>query len=94
MFSTTKLRRGMIPKDKEGGVLNLEPWGKIHVSPLFFSPSLVSSNHHLNRSIVSWGIYFLAGKPQCSRLHSLHDMPFGLRMVCPLSRSGAVHFPS
>ena len=28
MFTATKLRRGMIPKDKERGMLNLESWGK------------------------------------------------------------------
>ena len=93
MFSATKLRRGMIPKDKEGGVLNLEPWGKIHVSPLFCSPSHVSSNHHLSYSVVSWGSCWLAGKPLLHpRLLSLHDMPFGLRMVCPLSWSWVCSF--
>ena len=43
--------------------MNLEPWGKRHVSPsyLFCSFSLVSSNHHLHCSIVQLGHLF-AGK--------------------------------
>ena len=28
MFAATKLRRGMIPKDKERGMWNIESWGK------------------------------------------------------------------
>jgi len=85
MFTTTKLRMGMIPKDKEGECWTLSHGGKSHVSPLFCSPSFVSSNHHLSYSIVSWGSYWLARKPLLRpRLHSLYDAPFGLRMVCPL----------
>ena len=40
-------------------MLNLDPWGKSHVSPLvlFCSPSLVSSNYHFNVLLISWGIY-------------------------------------
>ena len=39
MFATTKLRRGMIPKDKERGMWNIESRGKNYVSP----PPLVIS---------------------------------------------------
>ena len=82
MFSATKLRRGMIPKDKEARMLNLEPWGKGHVSPLFCSPSLVSSNHHLSYSIVSWGSCWLAGKPL------LHPHLLSLSTTCLLVADG------
>ena len=77
-----------------GGLINLDSVGKSMCHHSFCSPSLVSSNHHLNCFVVIWGIYLLAGKPLRSRLHSLHDVPFGLRMVFSLSRSGAFHFPS
>ena len=42
MFATTKLRRGMISKGYERGMLNIESWGKSHVSPLSFA------HHHLS----------------------------------------------
>ena len=40
MFAETKLRRGMIPKDKEGGLLNFESWGRAtcHLSLLLPPP--------------------------------------------------------
>ena len=39
MFAKTKSRRGMIPKDKEGGDVELWVMGKSHVSPLSFTPT-------------------------------------------------------
>ena len=93
MFTATKLRRGMISKDKEGECWTLSHGGKSHVSPLFCSPSFVSSNHHLSYFVVSWGSYWLAGKPLLRpRRHSLHEAPFGLRMVCPLWGSWVCSF--
>ena len=40
-------------------MINLKPWGKIHVSLLFliWSYSLVLSNYHFNVLLSSWGSY-------------------------------------
>ena len=59
MFTATKLRRGMIPKDKEGGMLNIESWGKSHVSPLSFY------HHHLSFPL-------LVGAAICSQKDHYH----------------------
>ena len=61
-------------------MLNLEPWGKIHVSPLFLicSSSLVLSNYLIKISVVSW--VFIAGEWSVEGLSVLshtHTPPAG-----------------
>ena len=81
MFTTTNLRRGMIPKDRRG-MLSIESWGKSHVSPLSFA------HHHLSYSVVSWGSDLLAERPL--RSQPLHDTSFGMSTILIV----AVHSPS
>ena len=59
MFTTTKLRRGMILTRIRGGCQTLNQWGKIRVSPpcLIFPSFLVLSNYHFNALQSSWGSY-------------------------------------
>ena len=66
MFAATKLRRGMIPKDKERGMLNLESWGKPCVTPSWFIPLLVGA-------AMGW-----QENHAHARSHSLHDVSVGL----------------
>ena len=57
-------------------MLNIESWGKSHVSPISFV------DHHLSYSIVSWGQQ-LAGK-NTTTLTLSPRRALGYRMVCPL----------
>ena len=74
-------------------MLKIEPWGKIHVSPLssLTFPCLIQPPPLIVLLLVGASI-LMAEKPLCSRLHSLHNAPFRSWMAYPLSRSGAVHF--
>ena len=64
MFTATKLRRGMIPKDKEGGNVELWVMGKSHMSPLSFTPTTLVFYWWVGRA--NW----LATRP-CPRLLTL-----------------------
>ena len=88
MFTATKLRRGMVPKDKEGKWWTLSHGGKAmcHHLACFAHFPLFHPTATFIVLLISWGINLVAERPLRSCLHSLHDTSSGLWMVCPLSR--------
>ena len=74
--------------------MNLEPWGKIHVSPpcLFCSFSIVSSNHHLHFSIDQLEHLFDDRETTTPHCHSPHASTLSTMRL--LDRGWPVHYPN
>ena len=85
MFVVTKLRRGMISKDKEGGECWTFSHGEEpHVTSLFYS-------HPLSFLLVSWDNELVGKKTTPTPAHSLSTTCL---LACPLPWSWACSVPS
>ena len=79
MFTKTKLRRGMIPKDKERGMLSIESWEK---------PCVTTTLKYFHCHLGQW----LAGRKTTTMPMPTHSLSTTHLLACPLPRSWLFSF--